>query len=97
MKPYLFTVVFTNYAIQKIWATGYGQAIILAQANQILKGEGHIVDFVKDEDGDAYVQEALCKGCGVCAASCPEKAINVKHFTNNQILSEIYAYGGVKL
>jgi len=50
--------------------------------------------IVKDEEGFAYVQEALCKGCGVCGASCPEKAISIKHFTNEQILSEIYALGG---
>ena len=50
--------------------------------------------IVKDEEGYAYVQEALCKGCGVCGASCPENAITIKHFTNEQILSEIYAFGG---
>jgi heterodisulfide reductase subunit A len=50
--------------------------------------------IVKDEEGFAYVQEALCKGCGLCGASCPEKAISIKHFTNEQILSEIYALGG---
>ena len=50
--------------------------------------------IVKDEEGFAYVQEALCKGCGLCAASCPEKAITTKHFTDEQILSEIYALGG---
>jgi len=50
--------------------------------------------IVKDEEGYAYVQEALCKGCGLCSASCPEKAITTKHFTNEQILSEIYALGG---
>ena len=48
----------------------------------------------KDEMGVANVIEALCKGCGVCAASCPEKAILVRNFTKDQILSEIYALGG---
>ncbi len=46
--------------------------------------------IVKDE-GYAFVREALCKGCGVCGASCPEKAISIKHFTNDQIISEIHA------
>jgi heterodisulfide reductase subunit A len=46
--------------------------------------------IVKDE-GYAFVREALCKGCGVCGASCPEKAISIKNFTNDQIISEIHA------
>jgi len=52
--------------------------------------------IVKDDEGYAYVQAALCKGCGLCAASCPEKAILINHFTNEQILTEIYALGGKK-
>lgn len=52
MRPQMYVVVFTNYAVQKVWATGYGQAIILAQTEQILKGEGHIVDFVKDDENN---------------------------------------------
>ena len=50
--------------------------------------------IIKDDEGYAYVQEALCKGCGVCGASCPEKAISIKHFTNEQIMAEIFALGG---
>jgi heterodisulfide reductase subunit A len=50
--------------------------------------------IIKDDEGYAYVQEALCKGCGVCGASCPEKAISIKHFTNEQIMAEILALGG---
>ena len=53
--------------------------------------------IVKDEEGYAYVQEALCKGCGLCGASCPERAISIKHFTNEQIMSEIYALGGKEI
>lgn len=34
------------------------------------------------------VLEILCKGCGVCAAACPSDAIEMKHFTNGQILAE---------
>jgi len=36
----------------------------------------------------------MCKGCGVCGASCPENAIIVHHFTFEQILSEIIVFGG---
>jgi heterodisulfide reductase subunit A len=33
----------------------------------------------------------LCKGCGACAATCPPKAIYVKHFTLEQISAMIDA------
>ncbi|TFF90972.1 MAG: CoB--CoM heterodisulfide reductase iron-sulfur subunit A family protein [Promethearchaeota archaeon] len=48
----------------------------------------------KNEDDEIVIIEALCKGCGLCGASCTKKAIEIKHFTNEQILSEIYALGG---
>ncbi|MFX1378903.1 MAG: FAD-dependent oxidoreductase [Promethearchaeota archaeon] len=48
----------------------------------------------KNEDNIVIINKLLCKGCGVCGASCPENAIIVYHFTNEQILSEIIAYGG---
>lgn len=35
------------------------------------------------------VNEVVCKGCGNCAATCPNKAISAKHFNNDQILAEI--------
>jgi len=35
------------------------------------------------------INEALCKGCGQCAAACPTSAIIARHFTNEQIMSEI--------
>ncbi len=48
----------------------------------------------KNEEDKVVINKLLCKGCGVCGASCPENAITVYHFTNEQILSEIIAYGG---
>ena len=48
----------------------------------------------KNEEDKVVINKLLCKGCGVCGASCPENAIKVFHFTNEQILSEIIAYGG---
>ena len=48
----LFIIVFTNYAVQQVWAEGYEQAILLAQANQILKEECFNVDFVKDDSNN---------------------------------------------
>lgn len=45
----------------------------------------------KDEKGVARVREVVCKGCGVCAASCPERAITMRHFTNEQIVAQALA------
>jgi heterodisulfide reductase subunit A len=48
----------------------------------------------KNEDDEIEIIQALCKGCGLCAATCTNKALVIRHFTDDQILSEIYAYGG---
>lgn len=45
----------------------------------------------KDEKGVARVTEVVCKGCGVCAASCPEEAITMRHFTNQQVVAQVLA------
>jgi heterodisulfide reductase subunit A len=39
----------------------------------------------------AVVNEALCKGCGACASSCRCGALNIKGFTNEQIVAMISA------
>ena len=43
------------------------------------------------EGGKSKVIEALCKGCGVCAAACPQRAITMRHFTDQQILAAVEA------
>jgi heterodisulfide reductase subunit A len=35
------------------------------------------------------VNEILCKGCGTCGSTCPTGAIKPRHFTDQQILSQI--------
>jgi len=55
----------------------------------------HAID--KNEEDEIIIIEALCKGCGLCGASCTKKAIEIKHYTNEQILSEIYALGGKEI
>jgi heterodisulfide reductase subunit A2 len=37
------------------------------------------------------VNPVLCKGCGLCNSKCPTAAISLKHFTDEEILSEIDA------
>jgi len=41
------------------------------------------------EDGVAYIEPASCQGCGVCAAACPRKAIDTRHYRDDQIISKI--------
>ena len=48
----------------------------------------------KDENDEILIQQVLCKGCGVCGATCTNHAIVIRHFTDDQILSEILAFGG---
>ncbi|MBN1800972.1 MAG: CoB--CoM heterodisulfide reductase iron-sulfur subunit A family protein [Candidatus Lokiarchaeota archaeon] len=50
--------------------------------------------IIKNENDEIEIIRAVCKGCGVCGATCSKHAIEIKHFTDEQILSEIYAYGG---
>jgi heterodisulfide reductase subunit A len=50
--------------------------------------------IVKDERGVARVTEVVCKGCGICGASCPEKAISMRHFTDDQIIAQALAAVG---
>ena len=42
-----------------------------------------------DEKNVSVVNEILCKGCGTCGSSCPTGAIRSRHFTDQQILSQI--------
>ncbi len=39
----------------------------------------------------AEASEGLCQACGVCASECPAIAIQVKNYTNDQILAELEA------
>ena len=47
--------------------------------------------MVKDEKGVAKVTEVVCKGCGTCGASCPEKAITMRHFTDDEVIAQALA------
>ena len=38
------------------------------------------------EEGYAVINEAECRGCGLCASECPGKAIQLQHFADAQIV-----------
>jgi len=41
--------------------------------------------------GAAFVETAVCHGCGICAAECPAKAIQLMHSTDTQNLTKVDA------
>jgi heterodisulfide reductase subunit A len=41
--------------------------------------------------GKAEINPVLCKGCGLCVASCRSGAIHHNGFDNDQIFSQIFA------
>lgn len=48
----------------------------------------------RDKRNIAMVNESLCKGCGLCVVACRPGAINLRGFTNQQLLSEVLALVG---
>ena len=50
------------------------------------------IEFHGTKQGQkAGVNPILCKGDGLCNAKCPTGAIRLKHYTNEEILSQIDA------
>jgi len=50
------------------------------------------IDLRKTKQGSkAVVNPVLCKGDGLCNAKCPTGAITLKHFTDEEIFSQINA------
>ncbi|MDP2937050.1 MAG: CoB--CoM heterodisulfide reductase iron-sulfur subunit A family protein [Dehalococcoidia bacterium] len=51
------------------------------------------IDKEPSRDGRllAKVNESLCKGCGLCVAGCRGNCINLRGFTNQQVIEEIMA------
>jgi heterodisulfide reductase subunit A-like polyferredoxin len=52
---------------------------------------GIILDEVEGKGKRAFNVPASCKGCGLCASSCPQKAIDMLHFRDEQIKASISA------
>ena len=48
------------------------------------RGVGNII-------GAAYIEPAICHGCGSCASECPAQAIQIRHSTDAQTLEKINA------
>lgn len=46
------------------------------------------IDY-NEEKEISVVNSALCKACGTCVAACPSGAIKARHFTDEQIYSQI--------
>jgi heterodisulfide reductase subunit A-like polyferredoxin len=49
-----------------------------------LAGAGEIM-------GAAHIEPAVCQGCGVCAAECPAYAIELMHYTDQQMRAKVRA------
>ncbi len=45
----------------------------------------------------AETVSASCKACGICASHCPTFAISMGGFTNEQLISQIEAFGNRKV
>jgi heterodisulfide reductase subunit A-like polyferredoxin len=41
--------------------------------------------------GAAYIEPAICQGCGLCAAECPARAVQVMHYTDQQVGAKVNA------
>ncbi len=54
------------------------------QVKPNLTGVGNIL-------GAAYIEPAVCQGCGLCVAECPARAIQLKHYTDAQMMAKVGA------
>ncbi len=51
------------------------------------------VPFI-NERGEAEIDINRCKGCGICAAECPARAIDIMHYRDRQIIEKTLAVCG---
>jgi heterodisulfide reductase subunit A-like polyferredoxin len=47
-----------------------------------------------NDDGVAETNIAKCRGCGICTTECPAKAIELRHFEDDQIIPMVEQYLG---
>jgi heterodisulfide reductase subunit A2 len=48
------------------------------------------IPIIHATDGTAVIDPTMCHGCGICAADCPGKAIQLAHFEDAQILAKTH-------
>jgi heterodisulfide reductase subunit A-like polyferredoxin len=41
--------------------------------------------------GAAYIEPAVCQGCGICVAECPARAIDLMYYTDSQLKAKVTA------
>jgi formate hydrogenlyase subunit 6/NADH:ubiquinone oxidoreductase subunit I len=41
--------------------------------------------------GAAFIEPAICHGCGICVSECPGRAIQLMHYTDTQTLTKVDA------
>jgi heterodisulfide reductase subunit A len=56
----------------------------IPQIKPNLTGIGNIM-------GAAYIEAAICQGCGICVAECPARAIQLMHYTDEQMKAKVDA------
>ncbi len=76
-----------NAFVTEAECEGCGLCVLLCpfQAIELQDRKGRMV---------AHVNEAVCKGCGTCCAACRSGAINMHHFTDQQIMAQVEALFG---
>ena len=42
-------------------------------------------------DNRAIINELACQGCGICASQCPNEAIQIRNFTDDQVATQLAA------
>jgi heterodisulfide reductase subunit A2 len=52
---------------------------------------------VINEQHSAYINPALCQGCGICVAECPAKTITLGRFQDSNIYAKLDSYRPVQL
>jgi heterodisulfide reductase subunit A len=68
--------------VDKSKCTGCGMCVAVCPFNAV---------ELDPEQGVAVINEALCKGCGACASSCRSGALDIKGFSDEEILFMIKA------
>jgi heterodisulfide reductase subunit A-like polyferredoxin len=44
-----------------------------------------------NEEGYSVIDQAKCQGCGTCAAECPQRAIQLQHYRDVQLIAKVTA------